>query len=90
MKPHLVGKTIVCQFKNNERMSSIFLNNKVEKYNGDALKEWGKIVKVAQESTVIFNGIDVGCYFDYAVLSLAKSLGIPYASGSSYSRYKQT
>jgi hypothetical protein len=67
----------------------ILINNffQVEKHNADALKNWGEIVKIARESTVIFNGIDVGAYFDYAVLSLAKSLNIPYASGSSYSRY---
>jgi len=61
-------------------------STKVETHNADALKNWSKIVELAKESTVIFNGIDVGSYFDYAVISLAKSLGIPYASGSSYSR----
>jgi len=61
-------------------------NTVVEKHNGDALLMWKKIVELANESTVIFNAIDVGAYFDYAVLSLAKSLNLPYASGSSYSR----
>jgi hypothetical protein len=66
-----------------------FLNSflKVEKFHGNALTEWKKIVELAKQSTVIFNNIDVGHYFDYACLSLAKSLGIPYAAGSSYCRY---
>jgi len=58
----------------------------VEGYNLDAVANWGKIVELARESTVIFNNIDFGHFFDYAVLNLAKSLHIPYGSGSSYAR----
>lgn len=42
-----------------------------------ALKNWSKIVEMAKQSTVIFNMIDVGDYFDIAVQSLCMKLGIP-------------
>eukprot|EP01121_Diplochlamys_sp_Union-15-3_P010701 TRINITY_DN3029_c0_g1_i3.p1 TRINITY_DN3029_c0_g1~~TRINITY_DN3029_c0_g1_i3.p1 ORF type:complete len:268 (+),score=57.88 TRINITY_DN3029_c0_g1_i3:78-881(+) len=58
----------------------------VVKVNEDILLNWELAVKYAKESTVLFNNIDIGAYFDYACLSLAKSLAIPYAAGSSYSR----
>lgn len=67
----------------------LLIDSKVEKYHGDALKNWSQIVELAKKCTVIFNNIDVGAYFDYATLSLAKSLGIPYAAGSSYCRLKK-
>lgn len=51
----------------------------------DVLTEWQRVVSLAQESTVIFNGIDIGGYFDYAVLSLGKTLKVPVVAGSSYS-----
>ncbi|CAF3713538.1 unnamed protein product [Rotaria sp. Silwood1] len=41
-------------------------------------------VEIAKKSTVIFNNIDYGAIFDYAVNSLCKSLGIIYVSGSTY------
>lgn len=63
-------------------------NLQVETHEGDVLKNWGKIVENAKTATVIFNNIDVGHYFDFACISLAKSLGIPYVAGSSYSRYR--
>jgi molybdopterin/thiamine biosynthesis adenylyltransferase len=50
----------------------------------DAVLEWGKIVELAKRSSVIFNGIDVGEYFDYAVSSLCAALCLPYLSASSY------
>ena len=39
----------------------------VEAYNFDALTNWPKIVELSKESTVVFNMIDVGDYFDAAV-----------------------
>jgi len=42
----------------------------VESYVLDALKEWQKVVALCSESTVVFNMIDVGEYFDAAVQSL--------------------
>lgn len=42
-------------------------NTIIEAYNLDALKEWQKIVELSKESTVVFNMIDVGDYFDAAV-----------------------
>lgn len=56
----------------------------VEWAHMDAVKEWARVVAMARRSTVVFNNIDVGEYFDVAVLALAKGLGIPYAAGSSY------
>jgi len=51
----------------------------------DAVEHWGDIVRFAKESTVIFNNIDVGGQFDYAVLALGSALHIPVLSGSSFS-----
>ena len=42
----------------------------VETYVLDALKQWQTIVKLCDESTVVFNMIDVGEYFDAAVSAL--------------------
>ena len=50
----------------------------------DAARHWGKVVEMARQSTVIFNAIDYGEYFDYAVTSLCVSLGCHYVSASSY------
>ncbi|CAI8045259.1 SUMO-activating enzyme subunit uba-2 [Geodia barretti] len=50
----------------------------------DAVKEWGKIVELTKRSNVVFNGIDVGEYFDYAVTSLCVALGVSYVAASSY------
>eukprot|EP01130_Rhizamoeba_saxonica_P018830 TRINITY_DN956_c0_g1_i2.p1 TRINITY_DN956_c0_g1~~TRINITY_DN956_c0_g1_i2.p1 ORF type:complete len:170 (-),score=53.05 TRINITY_DN956_c0_g1_i2:53-562(-) len=52
----------------------------------DAQLNWAKVVELAKESDVIFNNIDIGAYYDYACLALAKSLHIPYGAGSSYAR----
>eukprot|EP01120_Amphizonella_sp_Union-15-10_P000567 TRINITY_DN10602_c0_g1_i1.p1 TRINITY_DN10602_c0_g1~~TRINITY_DN10602_c0_g1_i1.p1 ORF type:complete len:236 (-),score=36.42 TRINITY_DN10602_c0_g1_i1:64-771(-) len=58
----------------------------VIKINQDIVSHWKTAINIAKESTVIFNNIDIGQYFDYACLSLSKSLNIPCVSGSSYSR----
>jgi len=58
----------------------------VETYNFDVKSNWPKVVELAKKCTVIFNNIDIGHYFDFAVLSLGKSLEIPVAAGSSYAR----
>jgi hypothetical protein len=50
----------------------------------DATHDWEKVVQMARQSTVIFNAIDYGEYFDYAVTSLCASLGRHYVSASSY------
>jgi len=50
----------------------------------DAVEHWGDIVRFAKESTVIFNNIDVGAQFDYAVMALGEALHIPVLSGSSF------
>lgn len=61
-------------------------NTEVQTFNFDVKKNWPKVVELASTSTVIFNNIDIGHYFDFAVLSLGKSFGIPVVAGSSYAR----
>jgi hypothetical protein len=53
--------------------------------HADAIDHWGELVRLAKESTVIFNNIDVGAQFDYAVMALGDALHIPVLSGSSFS-----
>ena len=53
----------------------------VVKYHMDAVKNWKKIVEISKSCSVIFNNIDVGMYFDYAMIALAKTLHIPYVAG---------
>ena len=66
--PQDVGKPKVeCVKENLEKDHRINPKMIVEAYNMDALKNWQKIIEVAKESTVIFNMIDVGEYFDAAV-----------------------
>eukprot|EP00759_Apiculatamorpha_spiralis_P043575 PhF_6_TR40891/c0_g1_i1/m.61840/K21029/moeB; molybdopterin-synthase adenylyltransferase len=50
----------------------------------NALTEWGRIVTLAEEATVVFNAIDVGAYFDEAVGSLCRRRRIPYGAASTY------
>eukprot|EP01090_Pellita_catalonica_P005460 TRINITY_DN1547_c0_g1_i1.p1 TRINITY_DN1547_c0_g1~~TRINITY_DN1547_c0_g1_i1.p1 ORF type:complete len:349 (-),score=55.55 TRINITY_DN1547_c0_g1_i1:52-1017(-) len=50
----------------------------------DAVIYWHVVVKHAKECSVIFNCIDHGSVFDFAVNSLCKKLQIPSAMGSSY------
>jgi len=57
----------------------------IEAYQMDVKLEWEKVVQLAKGSTVIFNNVDVGEYYDFAVLQLAKKLEIPCVMGSSYS-----
>jgi len=47
----------------------------------DAVKEWSKVVELAKQSTCIFNGIDYGDYWDFAVCSLGLKIGIPTVLG---------
>ena len=50
----------------------------------NVLTNWNVVVEQAKQSTIIFNMIDVGDYFDYAVQSLALSLGIPFCQGGTF------
>ncbi|KAJ4457939.1 putative ThiF family protein [Paratrimastix pyriformis] len=47
----------------------------------DAVAQWQQVVQCARQSTCVFNGIDFGDYWDYAVSSLCRKLGIPHALG---------
>ena len=50
----------------------------------DVVKNWDRVVQLAKDHDVIFDCVDVGAAYDYAVFSLARLLGIPCVSGSSY------
>jgi hypothetical protein len=45
----------------------------------DVLKEWPRVVEVAKQCNIIFNGIDVGDYWDGACQSLCLALNIPHS-----------
>ncbi|CAF1007596.1 unnamed protein product [Didymodactylos carnosus] len=60
------------------------LRTNIYDYHTDAVTNWSGVVEIAKKCTVIFNNIDYGAVFDYAVNSLCKSLGILYVAGSTY------
>jgi molybdopterin/thiamine biosynthesis adenylyltransferase len=60
------------------------LRTNIYDYHMDAVTNWSRVVEIAKKCTVIFNNIDYGAVFDYAVNSLCKSLNILYVSGSTY------
>jgi len=61
------------------------LGTEVVPLHFDVLKEWSRVVALIQESTVVFNAIDVGTYFDVAVGSMCRRQRIPYGAASTYS-----
>ena len=50
----------------------------------DALKNWDKIVELVEESTVVFNMIDVGEYWDLAISSLCMKKGKLTINGGTF------
>lgn len=60
------------------------LRSEIVTIHTDAVLNWGKIVEVAKQCTVLFNAIDYGGVADLALNNLCKELQIPYVSGSSY------
>ncbi|KAI6652275.1 hypothetical protein LOD99_7290 [Oopsacas minuta] len=60
------------------------LQTEILAFNCDALLNWSTVVRLARQCNVVFNCIDFGEYFDFAVSSLCKSLRIHYLTGSSY------
>jgi molybdopterin/thiamine biosynthesis adenylyltransferase len=68
------SKKVLDEFHNTNNCEIISLNI-------DAVKEWNKLVEIAKDSTCIFNGIDVGDYFDLAISSLGYKLQIPVING---------
>mmetsp|Transcript_17904 Transcript_17904/g.23585 ORF Transcript_17904/g.23585 Transcript_17904/m.23585 type:complete len:276 (+) Transcript_17904:116-943(+) len=67
-----------------ERSHTVASYTEVECHHMCALENWNKIVQIAQQSTVIFNMIDVGDYFDAAVGSLCLKLQIPMIQGGTF------
>ena len=51
----------------------------------DAVAHWDTVVALARDATAIFNCIDVGQQFDYAVMALGQALGVPVLMPSSFS-----
>jgi molybdopterin/thiamine biosynthesis adenylyltransferase len=60
------------------------LRTNIYDYHINAVTNWSLVVEIAKKCTVIFNNIDYGAVFDYAVNSLCKSLNIFYVAGSTY------
>ena len=60
------------------------LRTTIYEYHTDAVTNWSCVVEIAKKCTVIFNNIDYGAVFDYAINSLCKSLNIIYVAGSTY------
>lgn len=54
------------------------LRSQIEAHHLNALGGWQQVVALARRSTVVFNGIDIGDSFDFAVNSLCKRLAIPH------------
>lgn len=57
------------------------IRTEIEAHHLCALEGWATIVATAKRATCIFNSIDYGDYFDFAVASLARSLSIPLVDG---------
>jgi len=51
----------------------------------NAITNWDKVVAEAEKSTAIFQGADYGAWMDHAIMSLAKSLQLPFVTASTYS-----
>jgi molybdopterin/thiamine biosynthesis adenylyltransferase len=60
------------------------LRTNIYDYHMNAVTHWSFVVEIAKKCTVIFNNIDYGSVFDYAINSLCKSLNIIYVAGSTY------
>lgn len=59
-------------------------NTKIEGYNIDAVKNFGKIVELAKKSTFVFNMIDYGDEWDLAIQSLCLKLRLPHVVGGNF------
>ena len=78
-----VGKRKVTAAKENlDRWHN--LRSEIVAVHANAVSEWSQVADILRESTVVFNCIDYGVFFDRAVGVSASKLCIPYISGSSY------
>jgi molybdopterin/thiamine biosynthesis adenylyltransferase len=81
----LFTKADVGQFKTVSAQRSLEeghnINSTIQVFNICALERWDIVVELAKSCTCIFNTIDHGDYFDFAVSSLAWSLKIPMVDG---------
>lgn len=60
------------------------LVSEILSYNFDVLKNWPLLVKLALDSDVIFNMIDIGDQFDMLLQSLCLTLKIPLIQGGTF------
>lgn len=60
------------------------------KHNCNALENWQLIIQLIKESDIIFNTIDHGDYFDYAVCQIAKKYCKPLVLGGTEPFYGHT
>ena len=81
-----IGKSKVEQAKINIAFHTPSAKTEVEVIHGDVLEHWPKIVEWAKSSTVVFNMVDVGDYFDAAVGSLCMKLGLPLIQGGTFAQ----
>jgi molybdopterin/thiamine biosynthesis adenylyltransferase len=82
-----VGQSKVAAAAEGIKPHLISPHTQVETHHMDVLEHWDQVIALARQATVIFNNIDIGGYFDFAVISLAKALGgRPVGAGSSYAR----
>ncbi|CAD8064450.1 unnamed protein product [Paramecium sonneborni] len=61
-------------------------NTEIKIFDLDAVQNWDKIVELASQSTVIFNCIDYGDYWDAAVQSLCLYYNIPMIIAGSFAQ----
>ena len=75
-----VGKyKTTCAKANLESQHSLV--TEIEIHTVCALERWDLVIDAASKSTCVFNTIDHGDYFDFAVASLARSFKIPMVDG---------
>jgi len=69
-----------------ERLQQHVVSSKtvLESHHFDVLPNWQKIIEFAKESTVVFNMIDVGDFFDAAVQSLCMRLNKLFIQGGTF------
>lgn len=84
-----VGKSKVdCAMQELNRHHNV--KTELLKYNLDALKNWQLIVELIKTNDIIFNTIDHGDYFDFAVCNIARKYNKPLILGGTEPFYGHT
>ena len=66
-----IGKSKVEESKDILNQIHNVSETEIEIYNFDVLKNWKRVIELIKESDVVFNSIDPGDYFDFAVCKIA-------------------